>query len=146
LGIPHETLEAVIEPHPKEGPPGTILLRVRHVGPKLPRQQTSEGKPLPPPPDAWRYWLDPQRDYAVVRGDMIGNFDETGKRNVMSEINEEMARSPQGTWYVTRIRRKGAIRTHDGKTYDQIIDLYVDFTAVLSDSLFEPPVPGQRVH
>ena len=146
LGIPHETLEAVIEPHPEEGPPGTILLRVRHVGPKLPRQQTSEGKPLPPPPDAWRYWLDPQRDYAVVRGDMIGNFDETGKRNVMSEINEEMARSPQGTWYVTRIRRKGSIRTHDGKTHDQIIDLYVDFTAALPDSLFEPPVPGQRVH
>ena len=51
-------MEAVLEPNPKEGPPGTILLRVRRVGPKLPRTPTSDGKLLPHT-DAWRYWLDP---------------------------------------------------------------------------------------
>ena len=57
-----------------------------------------------------------------------------------------MARSPHGTWYVTQFRRKGAITIpSEGKTYDQIIDIYVDFNADLPDSLFEPPAPG-RIH
>ena len=47
MGIPHETLEAVLEPNPKEGPAGTILLHVRHVGPKQPwTARDSEGKLL----------------------------------------------------------------------------------------------------
>ncbi len=145
LGIPSERMEPVLEPNPKEGPPGTILLRVRYVGPKRPPAQNTEGKLLPPPPDAYRSWLDPMRDYAVVRHDMIGD-DGSGNETIHSTIIDEMARSPQGTWYATRIRRKGAVKSlKDGKTSDQIIDLYVDFTANLPDSLFEPPAPG-RIH
>ena len=41
LGIPHETMEAVLEPNPKEGPAGTILLRVRNLA----------RMPQPPSPD-----------------------------------------------------------------------------------------------
>jgi len=99
---------------------------------------------LPPPPDAYRNWLDPMRDYAIVRSDMIGD-DGSGKETVDSTIIDKMAKSPQGTWYATQIRRKGAIRHSDGKTSDQIINIYVDFNADLPDSLFEPPAPG-RIH
>ena len=146
LGIPHETMEPVLELSPKERPPGTILLRVRRVGPKPARTVlNTEGKPMLPPPDLYRNWLDPTRDYAVVRHDMIGD-DGSGKEEVHSTIIDAMARSPQGTWYATQIRRKGAIGIPSkGKTYDQIIDIYVDFNADLPDSLFEPPAPG-RVH
>ena len=76
---------------------------------------------------------------------MIGD-DGSGKETVHSTIIDKMAKSPQGTWYATRIRNKGAIRTPStGKTSDQIIDIYVDFNADLPDSLFEPPAPG-RIH
>ena len=147
LGIPHETLEAVLEPNPKEGPAGTILLRIRRVGPKRPwTERNAEGKPLPPPPDAYRNWLDPKRDYAIVRHDMLGDFDSSGKEKAITTLIDEMARSPQGTWYATRIRRKGAVTVpSEGKTYDDITDLYIDFNATLPDSLFEPPSPG-RIH
>ena len=138
LGIPHETLEAVLEPNPKEGPTGTILLRVRNIG-RTPQPPSPDLPKVPPRPDAWRNWLDPARDYAVVRHDII---DE----KVHSTIIDKMARSPQGTWYATQIRLKDAITTvSDGKTYDEIIDLYVDFNVNLPDSLFEPPALG-RIH
>ena len=140
LGIPQETMEAVLEQKPKEGPPGTILLRVRRVGPKEPPAHNQEGKLLSST-DAWRNWLDPARDYVVVRDDMVVSGD--GKESVDSTVIDELARSPQGTWYATRIRRKGAITTPDGKAHDQIVDLYVDFKAKLPVSLFEPPSPGR---
>jgi len=144
LGIPHETLEAVLEANPKEGPAGTILLRVRNIG-RTPQPPSPDLPKVPPRPDAWRYWLDPARDYAAVRSDIIDK-DASGKETVHSTIIDKMARSPQGTWYATQIRLKGAITTvSDGKTYDEIIDLYVDFNVNLPDSLFEPPVLG-RIH
>jgi hypothetical protein len=136
-------MDAVLEAKPKEGPPGTILLRVRRVGPKRPPEQSQVGKALPST-DAWRNWLDPARDYVVVRSDMV--VTNGGTEGVDSTVIDELARSPHGTWYATRIRRKGAIRTpSDGKAYDEIIDLYVDFNAKLPDSLFELPSPG-RIH
>ena len=78
--------------------------------------------------------------------DMLGNFDDSGKEVAKSTIIDEMARSPNGTWYATRIRNKGGVRVpSEGKVYDQMIDIYVDFNAELPDSLFEPPTPG-RIH
>ena len=68
---------------------------------------------------------------------MIGESRDSSKQEVNSTIIEEMSKSPQGTWYATRIRRRA---THAGS---QIIDLYVDFNVDLPDSLFEPPSPGR---
>ena len=153
LGHTKRDIGTNTDPNPKEGPPGIILLRVRRVGQKPPRPRDSAGdllrdstgKLFPPAPDAYRFWLDPARDYAVVRSDMI-TTDDSVNEETHSTIIDKMAKSPQGTWYATQIRRKGAIRTpSDGKTYDQIIDLYVDFNVNLPDSLFEPPAPG-RIH
>ena len=75
---------------------------------------------------------------------MVGN-DSSGKETVNSTIIEKMARSPQGVWYATQIRRKGVTASSDGKKYDELIDIYVDFNANLPDSLFEPPALG-RIH
>ncbi len=145
MGIPQETMDPVIEPNPTEGPADTILLRVRRMGQKPPPVRNDAGKLLPST-DAWRYWLDPARDYVVVRWDMVTS-DLSGKESLDSEIIDKMARSPQGTWYATQIRNKGAIGIpSEGKSYDQIIDIYVDFNANLPDSLFEPPAVGQRIH
>jgi hypothetical protein len=142
LGIPHETMEPVLETNPREGPAGTILLRVRNIDRrKLPPVRNIAGELLPPPPDAYRNWLDPTRDYAVVRHDMIG-VDGSGKETVThSTIIEDMARSPQGTWYATRIRTKS--QGPDGKTLDETLYLYVDFNVNLPDSFFEPPALGR---
>ena len=144
LGIPHETMEPVLETNPREGPAGTILLRVRNIDRrKPPPVRNIAGKLLPPPPDAYRNWLDPTRDYAVVRHDMIGG-DGSGKETVThSTIIEDMARSPQGTWYATRIRIK--MPGPDGKTLDETLYLYLDFNVNLPDSLFEPSALG-RIH
>jgi hypothetical protein len=141
LGIPSQWMEPVIDLNPKEGPPGTILLRVRRSA----RMPGSSAK-LPEGvwnPDSYRYWLDPARDYAAVRWDMLGGG-EPGKEEITdSTVIEEMARSPQGTWYATRFRRKSSATGPNGeKIADQVHYFYVQFDVDLPDSLFEPPKPG----
>jgi hypothetical protein len=60
------------------------------------------------------------------------------------KVIEETARSPQGVWYATKIRRKNAAtRRDDGKSFDQVYHIYVDFNADLPDTLFDPPRPGR---
>ncbi len=143
LGIPSTAMDPVLELDPKEGPAGTILLRVRRVGQKPPRVKNDAGKLLPSAPDAYRYWADPARGHAIIRWAMIGDFDESGKAKPDTTIIDRMARSPSGIWYATRIRRENSIRHSDGTTTDQVHDIHVDFNVDLPDSLFEPPSPGR---
>ena len=71
---------------------------------------------------------------------------QTGKENIIeSDRIEETARSPQGVWYATKIRRKYRKPRWEGKPTDQVYHIYVDFDADLPDSLFEPPTP-RRIH
>jgi hypothetical protein len=131
IGSPH--LRPVLDMHPTEGPPGCILLTVKNFPNKNPINEKGIGSP-----DGFLYWLDLQRDFIVVRCKTVRR-DGTGKEVLVEEdIVEETARSPQGVWYATRIRR-----TFGGKFDDQIYHIYVDFDAVLPDSLFEPPTPGR---
>ena len=96
-------------------------------------------------PDVIRYWLDPQRDFIVVRWDWVMH-DKRGKENI-TEIDsiEETARSPQGVWYATRVRRHFPVPAGEPAKYDQVYHIYIDFKADLPDSLFEPPRSG-RIH
>jgi hypothetical protein len=92
-------------------------------------------------PDGHRFWLDPQRDYIVMRWEMAMR-DGTGKETISDGyIVEETAQSPQGVWYATKIRRMNAVHHQDGTESDQIYHIYVDFDADLPDGLFEPPTP-----
>jgi hypothetical protein len=95
--------------------------------------------------NAQRYWLDPQRDYIAMRWDMMTR-DENGQEAIFeSDTLEETARSPQGVWYATRIRRSFPSRAKNGNFGDQVYQLYVDFNADLPDALFEPQTP-RRIH
>lgn len=138
IGDPHQ--EPLLDLHPAEGPPGCILLTVRHTSAQ--GRVNEKGIGLP---DGQHYWLDPKRDYIVMRSDssMRG---PNGKQNVFeSDTVEETARSPQGVWYATRIRRHFPQQEGKPKMNDEIYSLYVDFNVNLPDSLFEPPKPG-RIH
>src|SRR5262249_52254044 len=138
MGLPSAHFEPVLDLHPTEGPPGCILLAVRHTSTKGRINEKGVGIP-----DGYRYWLDPKRDYIVVRWKMVQR-DATGKEVVVSDnIVEETARSPQGVWYATKVRRKGSVRAPNAKPSDQIYHIYVDFDADLPDSLFEPQKPGR---
>ena len=138
MGIGDEHQEPILDMHPAEGPPGCILLSVTHTS-KVGRIN-EKGIGLP---DGNHFWLDPQRDYIVMRCDMIVR-DGNGQATVFeSDTVEETARSPQGVWYATKVRRSFAGRAGQNKPGDQIYHIYVDFDADLPDSLFEPPTPGR---
>jgi hypothetical protein len=138
IGDPHQ--EPVIDLKPKEGPAGCILLTVRHTSTQGRVNERGIGLV-----DGSRYWMDPARDYIVMRWDWVMR-DQGGKERVIeSDTIEETARSPQGVWYATKFRRH--FPTTDGKPgqSDQIYYIYLDFKAELPDSLFDPPRPG-RIH
>jgi hypothetical protein len=138
LGIGNQQFEPVLDLHPTSGPPGCILLRVRHTSTKDRINEKGLGIP-----DAHRYWLDPERDYIVMRSDMVMR-DGNGQESIYeSDVTEETARSPQGVWYATRIRRTFPRSRTKTDFLDQVYLLYLDFNADLPDSLFERPNPGR---
>jgi hypothetical protein len=140
MGLGNPDMEPVIDMHPAEGPPGCILVHIRHTSTKGRINEKGCGMP-----DALRYWLDPQRDYIAMRWDMLTR-DEKGQEAIFeSDTLEETARSPQGVWYATRIRRSFPSRARNGNFGDQVYQLYVDFNADLPDALFEPQTP-RRIH
>jgi len=77
-----------------------------------------------------RFWIDPARSFVAMEWE-LGD---------MPYIVEELAQSPRGHWYPTRVRRKNAVRSADRATVlgDQIFHFFLDFDAELPDSLFEP--------
>jgi hypothetical protein len=136
IGLGDEHQEPSLDMHPAEGPAGCILLNVRHT--TKDGRVNEKGIGLA---DVNRFWLDPRRDYIVMQWEMVMR-DGTGKETIASNHTvEETARSPQGVWYATKIRLKNAVRAENGKQFDQIYHIYVDFDAELPDSLFEPPTP-----
>ncbi|HEV3299828.1 MAG TPA: hypothetical protein VG055_09305 [Planctomycetaceae bacterium] len=139
-GIGGQDSESIVNLHPADGPQGCILLSVRHTSER--DRLNDKGFGIP---DETRYWLDPARDYIVLRWDSV-HFDAAGKETRVtggSYLVEETARTPQGVWYAAKIRRKNAGTTGHGKAFDQVYHLFVDFDADLPDQLFDPPRPGR---
>ncbi len=138
MGVGHPDLELVVDMHPTEGPVGCILLKLRHTSTKDRVNEKGIGIP-----DNYRYWVDPKRDYIMMRSSMIVR-DAAGKEQIIeTDDTEEVARSPQGVWYATKIRRKFPDREGKNKSPDEIYSIYVDFNPELADSFFEPPVIGK---
>jgi len=136
IGNPHQ--EPRLDLHPAEGPPGCILLSIRHTSTKDRINEKGVGLA-----DGRYYWLDPKRDYIVMRSDTIVR-DGGGQANVHErDTVEEEARSPQGIWYAKKIRRSFPGRGGKDKMADQVYHLYVDFDAEIPDSLFDIPEPGR---
>jgi hypothetical protein len=120
MGIGTMHMEPTLDLHPTEGPPGCILLSVREN----------------------RFWLDPKRDYIVMRWDTVVREGSSLKVIGRNET-EEVARSPQGVWYAKRIRRSFPDRNGKNKPAGDVNYIYVDFDAELPDSLFDVPKPGR---
>jgi hypothetical protein len=139
LGIPRQDFEAVLEMKPEGGPAGAILLRVRRTG-RMPTAPNPDAGKLPPAPDLYRNWLDPARDYVVLRHEMLTG--EAGKEVIQgSTVVEELNRSPGGTWYASRFR----IKAVPPVAHDELFNVYIDFHVELPDSLFEPPSVGDEL-
>lgn len=137
MGIGNLNQEPTLDLHPAEGPDGCILLTVAHTTQAGRINENAVG-----PADGNRYWLDPRRDFIALRWEMV-NHDGNGNEIIShSHIVEETARSPQGVWYATKVRLKNAsTRQSDGKQFDVVYHIYVDFEAELPDELFQPPTP-----
>lgn len=138
LGIPSQELEPILVTSPADGPAGSILLRVTRSG-RMPRAHDPDASKFPPRPDAYRFWLDSKRGYAVVRHDMMGTDDAGNESVTHGTIVDELAESPRGVWFAKRFR----VEAVPPVEHDQIFDVYIDFDADLPESLFEPPVVGQ---
>jgi hypothetical protein len=138
LGIGGQHFDPVLDTNPTDGPPGCILLKVGHTTKK--NRINDKGLGLP---DEQRFWLDPKRDYIVMRWDMVVR-DEDGEETIYeSDTMEEVAKSPQGVWYVKQLRRQSPSRRTNDDFLDQVYHIYVDFDVDLPDSFFDPQVPGK---
>jgi hypothetical protein len=137
-GVGRTDLEPVLELHPPDGPPGCVRLSIHYTPQRV--RMNEEGAGLP---DVYRYWLDPQRDYIVVRSDWVVRGADGRERVLDRETVEEAARSPQGVWYATRIRYSRPDPLGNEKVVGDVSGFFVDFDANLPDSLFEPPKRGK---
>jgi hypothetical protein len=138
MGIPNQSREVVLHDSPVGGPAGTCLLQVRVPVPMPTLSGIVEFEGRPPQPNVFRYWLDPQREFAAVRWDMVIVSDSGDEKLIHSTQIEDMAQSPNGTWYVKRMRDKAVPPVQ----YDNVFDFYLDFDVNLPDSFFEPPKVG----
>jgi hypothetical protein len=133
MGIPSQGMEVIVETDPGDGPEGTVLLRVRRSG-------RVDAAPIPDDvTEEWRFWIDPAREYLVMRWDMQGGNDE----HKLSNIVEAVAQSPKGHWYPTRVRC-----THPGSDReDTFTDFYVEFDVEIPDALFDvkKPLPVEEL-
>jgi hypothetical protein len=139
MGIGNPDTETLVEPHPADGPPGCILVTVR--GTDTGGRPNNNNRVIPP--DIWRYWLDTQRDYIAMRWERVKR-DPAGKE--VSQVRwtmEEVARSPKGVWYATKVRQYAAPLNPEQKRSDPIYTFYLDFDAELPDSLFDSWAPGR---
>lgn len=132
LGVPSQNMEAIVEADPGDGPEGTVLLRVL-TGGRLdfgPNHEVNKQRAMP---EGWRFWIDPARDYLVMRWDMGGR----------SHIVESVAQSPKGHWYPTRMRWTSS----DPSITDTFMDFYVEFDVEIPDALFDvkKPMPVEEL-
>lgn len=114
----------LVEPKPKDGPPGTILFRCRETNPH------AVGVP-----DHFRLWVHPTANYLSVRAEIrVGEpADPTKVAWIDTHILEALAKSPKGHAYPTRARQI----THNGR-HEVVRTFFVDFDAQLPDGLFQP--------
>ncbi|MGP0064561.1 MAG: hypothetical protein ACLQGP_13310 [Isosphaeraceae bacterium] len=120
-----------LDPSPSDGPPGTVRLQVRES-----RFQDAKL------PDRYRLWIDPNKNHLAMRSE-IGVFEPPPPRNwngralkpayIDTRILTDVARSPNGFWYPTRVLRKAS-----NSKADQVMRFLLDFQVAIPDELFEP--------
>lgn len=126
LGLPNPHMEATVESDPGDGPDGTVLLRIQYTGQGTPSSNPNAGKRRVPP-GGWKSWIDPAREYLVMRSDIGGS----------SHIVESVAQSPRGHWYPTRMRWTSS----DPGISEKFLDFYVEFDVEIPVALFDVKKP-----
>lgn len=119
-------MEAIVETDSGDGPEGTVLLRVVPTGRRVSSMNPDANK-RPAMPGGWKFWIDPAREYLVMRWDMQSS----------SHIVETVAQSPKGHWYPTLVRRKSS----NPAIKDTFMDFYVEFDVEIPDALFDLKKP-----
>ena len=121
---PTHDRDFLLDPKPADGPPGTV--RLKYATPALPSRRV---------PTSTSSGSVPERSYIAVRSRRACS----NRRNppkvayVDTRILEGLARSPSGSWYATRVRRK----TSDFNT-EQVWTYHVDFEVQMPDEMFRP--------
>lgn len=121
---PSDDREFLLEPKPDDGPPGTIRLRIRD-----PRSSD------PALPDIYKLWLDPAAGYVVLRVEqsVFTANNHTKVEFIDTMLMENLARSPSGIWYPTKVRRKTSQFNSE-----QVWKYFLDFETPIPDDLFVP--------
>ncbi len=119
--------EYALDTKPSDGPPGTLKLHARHPIAKVRDLH-----------DNYRLWIDPEKNDLAMKAEISTIEVTPGSQpdhvvHVETRLLTDLARSPNGFWYPTRVLRKGP----DIKT-DQATRYLLDFDADLPDEFFEP--------
>jgi hypothetical protein len=100
-----------------------VRLRVRNSRSKDPQR-----------PDLYRLWIDPDKNYLSLKSE-TSVFDGGSIQGKIAFVDTytlaDVARSPNGFWYPTRVLRK----TSDFKD-QQVTRFALDFESVIPESLF----------
>ena len=129
LGIPDHRRAVFLRPSPLPGAPAALQLRLEPA-PRL-RGASRRGRSPGGVRELSDYWIDPTRGYLVIKND--------------DRVVEEVARSPGGRWYATRVCERKTIRGRRGETHQIVRALSVDFDVELPDSLFDTEAPRAGV-
>ncbi|MCX7427526.1 MAG: hypothetical protein NTW96_18095 [Planctomycetia bacterium] len=120
--------EVKLDAKPASGPPNTVLLEVHN----------SHWTPGGYHPQVWRYWIDPEQGYLVMRYEELESR-EGREETIRGHAIEEVTQDPGGQWYPTVIRlfKRNVLIGSDKPPYDGIMRCYYDFTTPLPEGIFE---------
>lgn len=102
--------QLTLDRHPASGPAGTVLLNY------IVDSKTGYSD--------CRWWIDPERDYLVLRSEMHFSRDHAAWNNV-TQVIDKLEKSPGGAWYATEVRMGRIEKSGDD----------------LSDGIVTPTVP-----
>jgi len=127
LGEGNASYAMTVDTRPAHGPPGCVL--IESLGVTSGRDATT----------GERVWVDPTRGYLVLRRETItGAADDPGVSSAL-EVTD-MAQSPSGRWYPTRLHVIGAaVQRETGEKRDYYVNYYLDFDAAFPVGLFAVP-------
>jgi hypothetical protein len=121
--VPDSDREFFLDPKAGDGPPNTVRLRVRNSRSKDPQR-----------PDLYRLWVDPEKNYLSLKSE-TSVFDGGNIQGKIAFVDTytlaDVARSPSGFWYPTRVLRK----TSDFNG-EQVTRFALDFEIAIPESLF----------
>jgi hypothetical protein len=121
--VPDSDREFFLDPKSGDGPPNTVRLRVRNSRSKDPQR-----------PDLYRLWVDLDKNYLSIKSE-TSVFDGGNIQGTIAFVDTytlaDVARSPNGFWYPTRVLRKTS--NFEG---EQVTRFALDFDTAIPESLF----------